>query len=463
MPSRVPVAPLLGALIHVVRQAPEADTLRAALELLLLRALDGEEVRISAGPDRLAFNAESVSASLPGATLICEQFLLHGIAACALPADLTTAELGALVRMLAGGPGDPFDTLAALGVDPARFDLRPAEPLVIQRFAAEAIRIPDGPDAQPALPERGREPEPRLTLGEILQLGRRAIEREDWEALLDAGLALMDLEDEAPSDRTARTFRLELQRLIPRDQVGRMARLAQGERGQEAIGLLRRLGPAATETLVELLIASPHRGERRGYYDALTRMGEGTRAILDRLEHPLWYVVRNAAELCGEMGLSQGAPALGRQASHPDERVRKAVAGALARLGSPVALEHLARLLADPEAGVRRQALLYLAGPRAAALCPAIATLLQRERDEDVVREALLALGRIGTPDAIALLDGWAGARRASGRPLRLRMFAVRGLVLAGPAALDSLSTLTRDEAAEVRAAAQGALAALAP
>src|SRR5262249_55366518 len=140
---------------------------------------------------------------------------------------------------------------------------------------------------------------------------------------------------------TGRTFRLELKRLVQQEHLERLARLANGDRSQEGITVLGRFGPTGTETLGELLTGSPDLGERRSYYNAITQMRSGADAIFGRLDHALWYVVRNAAELCGEMEIEDGIPALGRQIHHSDERVRKAIAGALARIGTPLALEWL--------------------------------------------------------------------------------------------------------------------------
>ena len=95
------------------------------------------------------------------------------------------------------------------------------------------------------------------------------------------------------------------------------------------------------------------------------------------------------------------------------------------------------------------------------ALIRAVDELLRQEPDTDVLREGFLALGRIGTREAINLLDGWAAAsasRQSGTKPLELRLLAVRGLALAGPGAGEILQGLTSDDAPEVRLAATEAL-----
>jgi HEAT repeat protein len=176
-------------------------------------------------------------------------------------------------------------------------------------------------------------------------------------------------------------------------------------------------------------------------------------------------VVRNAADLCGEMGLAEAVPDLVRQCHHEDERVRKAVAEALGRIGTPAALDGLRKVLLDPAAAVRVKALAHLSGPQARGMAGAIGNLLEREEGEEVRQEGLLALGRIATPEAVALLGEWAapGGKLLGRRPLAIRLAAVRGLVLAGPAALNVLATLQRDELPELRQVATRAINALKP
>jgi HEAT repeat protein len=98
-------------------------------------------------------------------------------------------------------------------------------------------------------------------------------------------------------------------------------------------------------------------------------------------------------------------------------------------------------------------------------MTPAIAELLKTETNADVQHEALLALGRIGSPDAILHLREWAlpGGKLLGRKPISLRLAAIKGLSLAGPSAMDALASLERDESQEVRSAATAALGLLKP
>jgi HEAT repeat protein len=216
---------------------------------------------------------------------------------------------------------------------------------------------------------------------------------------------------------------------------------------------------------MDLLIEALSMGERRGYYSALTQMSEGSEAIVGHLGHSQWYVVRNAADLCGEMRIAEAVPELTKQARHPDERVRKSIAEALGKISTTAAVEPLRQLLSDTSEVVRLQAVAHLSGRGARSLTPAIGELLEAEPNVEVQYEALRALGRIGTPDAILLLREATspGGKVLGRRSVQFRLNAIRALGTVGPSAQDALMALSKDESPEVRAAAAEALAAFRP
>src|SRR6266568_3879465 len=154
-----------------------------------------------------------------------------------------------------------------------------------------------------------------------------------------------------------------------------------------AVAALQRGGAAGVEVLMDVLAAAPTVGERRAVFDALKHMTEGTDQLVHMLEHSQWFVVRNVAELIGELGM-----------------------------------------------------------------------------DEAVVRELILALGRIGSPDAVQALIKWAQptGRFFGRKPSELRVAAVEALRLAAtPAALGTLEGLSDDGDREVREAASRGVAEL--
>jgi len=216
------------------------------------------------------------------------------------------------------------------------------------------------------------------------------------------------------------------------------------------------------EVLLDQLVASPSLEERSGTFAALTHMKEGLEQVIHLIDHHQWYVVRNVAELAGELGLEAAVPHLAKQLEHEDERVRRSVALALAKVGSRSAAEPLRRALKDPAREVRLHAAMGVGGRKASPLAMPLVVALEEEEDEEVERELILALGRIGSPDAVQALIRFAqpSGKLFGRKSTAVRLAAVEALRLAAtPAAVGTLQGLSDDGDKEVRGAAVVALA----
>ncbi len=505
MSSPYQVSSLFGALFFLVRHDPSATADHAALAAALRAAQGPGELRIDIEPDSLRIDGRPVMLESPGATMLFEQMYLHGARSLRVLPSATEADLIRFASVLGAFPGTYNSyqhVLHALGPsaehlaltegandsevframprrssgvfgfsveETSRFDV----PRVRGEITAEYERfqyLGSNPDAARELDAEaggmgaiGRTRQPPLE--ELLLRGREAIERENWDGLLEVALLIAEGESEAPSELASSTYRIELKRLLSRKHLAMIARFLQSERKHDAIALMRRFGADSTEILMDLLIQARTIGERRGYYSAIAQMSNGTEAVVQYLGHQQWYVVRNAADLCGEIGLADAVPDLARQIEHPDERVRKAVAEALGKIGTMQAMEPLRALMTDPSPAVRLKAVSNLTGRNTRGMPPAIAELLKNEDNADVQHEALLALGRIATPDAIVQLREWAqpGGKLLGRKSLALRLAAIKGLALAGPSAVDVLVALERDAAPEIRVVASAAVAAMRP
>lgn len=492
--SSTAVAANLSCLVYLARhQTAQRGELEEASRVLLA-SLNGQPLTIKSEIGGLTFNGRPVPPDSPGAGQVKEHLLVHHVEEVTLAAQVSSADVIALVRVLSAFP-DAFanweDLVQALGPASERVQLTESStdlPIINLSDVGERAMTPEesqhllavlhGPPMldDPSLttpplavppPQAPKQPtgivkaaQESERLASLLRRARSAVNAGDWSEFLDALSGLLDAEEAASSEATARVYRRELRRLVSRNEIGQLARLAAlGGRRSDAIAVLRRLGADATEVLMDLLAESEAMGERRGYYSALTRMAEGTDIIIHHLNHPQWYVVRNAAELCGEMGLERALPALASQINHPDERARKSIASALVRIGTPEAMEPLGRMLKDPSPAIRLNVIGSLDGERARPLAMPLAALLQQEENPEVTREVLRALGRIGTPDALMALRGIAtGAVRVLVKKARVQ--AVEALALAGPGAGPILQSLAKDSDREVSAAALSALPA---
>ncbi|HET7378433.1 MAG TPA: HEAT repeat domain-containing protein, partial [Gaiellales bacterium] len=124
----------------------------------------------------------------------------------------------------------------------------------------------------------------------------------------------------------------------------------------------------------------------------------------------------------------------------------------------------LRRALRDSSADVRRQAALGVGGRKASALAMPLVVALDDEKDPEVVRELIFALGRIGSPDAVQALIKLAqpSGKLFNRKPSVLRVTAVEALRVAGtPTAISALQSFAADGDKQVRAAVLNAMSEL--
>ena len=332
--------------------------------------------------------------------------------------------------------------------------------------AAERAPPPLPQDVAGALAELERRPE-TPSVGDLLAVLTGHVETALRQNRLEQGLAIIlaiaRAEQRLPeTSGVRRQYGIALKRIYTKPLLDGLARLVGAPKHRaDAVAALQRAGGNAVEVLLDLLVAAPTVNERRTVFDALKNMREGTGQLVHLLDHPEWFVVRNAAELIGEIGVEDAVPALARKLDHKDERVRKAVALALAKIGTRSVAEPLRRALRDKSAEVRIQVALGIGGRKSSALAMPLVVAMEQEEDETVERELILALGRIGSPDAVLALIKFAQpAGRFFGRkPSGLRLAAIEALRLAATApAVGTLEGLADDGDRQVRDAARAAL-----
>lgn len=306
-------------------------------------------------------------------------------------------------------------------------------------------------------------------IGETLTVLNRQVESVLRQGKIEQAMqivySVVRVEQRVEDPAVRRQYGIALRRMITRQMLDGLSKLVQVPHLEDAASMvLQRAGPDGVEVLLDLLTTSNTVNERRGVFNALTQMKEGQDQLIHMLGHPQWFVVRNVADLVGELGLEAAVPALTKQLDHTDERVRRQVALALAKIGTRSAAEPLRRVLRDKSADVRRQAALGVGGRKASALAMPLVVALEEEKDPEVVRELIFALGRIASPDAVqALIKIAQPSGKFFGRkPSGLRVTAVEALRVAGtPSALGTLQNLSNDSDKQVRAAAQQALSEL--
>jgi len=288
---------------------------------------------------------------------------------------------------------------------------------------------------------------------------------ERWEIVLAIMAGIGRIEQTLPDGSTRRAYGIALKRMATKSvlrEIGALALVPMHH--ADATAALQRAGPDGIDVLMDLLVDSRTVNDRHALFNALAQMKEGSEQLIRLLNDSRWYVVRNAAELIGEMQVDAAVPVLTQLIEHEDERARRAVVLALARIGSAQTVEPLRRALRDRLPGVRLQVAQGIGGRRASPLAMSLVLAMEEEQDPEVERELTLALGRIGSPDAVqALIKLAQPAGRIFGRkPVAKRLAAVDALRLAGtPSAIGTLQGLANDGDKQIKTAAVAALNSL--
>lgn len=299
----------------------------------------------------------------------------------------------------------------------------------------------------------------RLTL--FSEHVQQALKEDQVEAALRAIAVVVDLEPGAPEGTPRNSYGIVLKRTLTREVLAQVAQcLLNPALMDAAIKVMRRSRAEGAEVLLGLLATAEGMRERKAFMAALRQVPDGAERALGMLDHPQWFVVRNMAELVGELRIESAVPHMGRLMNHNDQRVRRAAAGALAKIGSVSTVEPLRRALKDGTPEVRSFIAASIGGPHARALAMPLAAMCETEEKEDVLREYYRALGRIGSGEAVQALARAAepGGKVLNRKAVALRLAAVDGLRLAGDAAAAALQLLVNDGDKAVRDAAQKAL-----
>jgi len=204
-----------------------------------------------------------------------------------------------------------------------------------------------------------------------------------------------------------------------------------------------------------------HQRDRHVYFGALVQLKAGVASLLHMLEDSRWFVVRNAAEMLGEMQVREAEKPLTDLLKHDDERVRRAVTGALMRLGTARAMQAIQAGLADSTPDMRAEAAAALVTRKDGRSTATLLQALEVEKDDQVQAAFLLALGKLGTPEAVQRLIKGAEAERGlfKRKTTAYRVASVHGLSEARTLeATDAIRALQTDKDAEVREAAKQAI-----
>ena len=180
--------------------------------------------------------------------------------------------------------------------------------------------------------------------------------------------------------------------------------------------LTGRLGSAIAPHVIEALSNEEDRNRRGRLVKALKTIGEPAFPFLvEALRSHVWFVVRNALNVLGDIGTDAHAEAIGRVLAHEDPRVRRAAARALGKIGGADAERLLVGAMNDRDQETQAEVLLCLGAMKAQSAVPGLAELTRVKgffgRDTPMIRiAAARALASINTPAARMALKHAASA-----------------------------------------------------
>lgn len=516
MQDEVRFSVLLGRLIDLIRSGSGAgEDHRAALEALG-ELVGPRSMTVRSDGGRLSVESVSIPPDTPFASRLSQQMDAHGIAAIVVGAGAAAVELLHAARAIALSSANyPVNSDAPQRLREAKVAsiflvTKQAEKTVRERrlvrltdaidqlgvFAAEDEGAPSGTMSTAKEMDVGgpgkvqsydeliqRRPSRAGTLasqvghlqsgGHQLQLMNRletiqhsvskTLQRNEVAQALEAILSLLKQEDEATTEDARRAYAITIRRILTSEAVQKIAGYLLDEiYAQDVIKIVRRAGTEGTRIVMNMLAAAPTFAERKAYLAALREIEEGADVIAGMLKHHEWFVVRNAADLVGELRIEEAIPMLGQISEHEEPRVRLSVALALAKIGTPEAVRFLSKPLRDADRDVRLSVAKEIKGRGLGALSMLLVTATETEEDPEVLAEYYRALGRIGTPGAVRVLIDVArpgGLLKGRKEPERRRA-AAEGLALAtdNEAARAALKDLSGDRDKVIRETAREGL-----
>lgn len=434
-----------------------AGTSPAALELLTRMAAHG--IR------ELSFGAGADGAQVLAAAWVLSQDPILGDGGAHARARLSA--LGALdVRLVpVAAPAVVVEAEVPIVVQAA--DVAPADVVSAQDRDAGAFltaRRTDAVNAQTLIERLGEAATPEQiaraldSLAAFTELRRKRVA--DVVSILTALIAQAD---RFTDDESKRLFGFAVRRIAKPSTFRAIAAalVSSPDRRDEYVKILKYFGDTAADQVIEHLAHAESSADRRVLFDTLVDLQRGVPSLISLLGDGRWYVVRNAADLLGEMRAAEAEQALGWLVTHADARVRRSATVALARLDTPGARAALREASKDMSPDVRMSAMLGLSYGDRQRVVTQIIRSLPDERDPDAQRTSMVVLAKLGTPEALQYLLEAAQPEKGffKKKPTPTRVAAVSALAdAADPTALAAIRASTKDKDREVRDAAARAL-----
>jgi len=303
-------------------------------------------------------------------------------------------------------------------------------------------------------------PKKERLASEILAEARRMREARDLNRVADLLEVLVEPRGGEPDPEGQALARRIIYPAVASRLVARLgATREEGDRDR-LVQITSGLGKEMALALSDALVEARDRYQRRSFLGALSAQGSlALEMARDMVEDPRWFVVRNGVSLLGEAGGEEAVSHLTGPLANSDARVRRETVLALAKVGGADAEQLLLGMLDDSEPEVRAMVCRAVGTLRVQKALRPLLQILEKDQDEDVQVECLQALGKLGDPGAVPLIEkrGLGGLFSRPGKDVRIAAY--RALAGIGtPHARKLLEKAANDSDAGVRAVVQGLL-----
>ena len=223
-----------------------------------------------------------------------------------------------------------------------------------------------------------------------------------------------------------------------------------------------KLGDPMATAIADALTETDDRLARKIYVGALVALGQsGMRVVEGMLEDSRWFVARNGVAVLGESGEETAIAHLTGTLAHEDMRVRRETVLSLAKIGGEDAAQLVVGMLNDSEADVRTAAARAVSVLKVDRAFKLLLSILEVGDDDPVIEQVLRALGQLGDPAAVALIEKRAVGSLFYKPSPEVRLAALSALGSIGtPHAMSVVEAAKDDKDPDIRVVVQQILAA---
>ena len=486
----------------LVYDAENVDEQKMALRAVVAVAKQGP-MRMAVRDGMLYADDELMPGVLPGVREVADRMTTGGLREILFDNECAAADVLGVARLLGGPPRDRADLVSAFDALATKtIRAMPAPPVAGAREAPAASVVAEAPRPEPepppvveAAPEEAPgvpglvaqdssamfyqfssigtvkdSPEALLArlqattnsaetvrlLDDVVTLAETAAREGKAEAVGTLLYGVVTRESEVADGEVKRTYVMALRRmskpLLLRVVATLLPRVP--DRTEDFVAVLVRMGQDGAEALIDQLTQAQTADDRQVMFDVLQRLDAAVPVLVHMLGDARWFVARNAADLLAEMKAVGAESALVAQLHHADDRVRRSATNALMQLGTESARQAVRLAVRDAAPQVRMQAAFAIAAHRDPQTATTLITAIDAEQDSDVQLAMLLALGRVGTAEAVERLVRAAEPERGffKKKSTAFRVAAVQALAEAkSPGAQAALKALASDKEKEVR------------